>query len=137
MPVVTVRLQMHDHSMSKDENHDNDHSTNNDPGNNDSGNNDPGKATKWDEVGQQLQSLAMKLKYHAEQARGEEREKVEGAVELVRASIEDAFEALKGVVSDPAIRDDVKNVASGMSHAVSSTFKEIRADVQERIDKRA
>jgi hypothetical protein len=81
------------------------------------------RTSAWDEVGARLGSLGLKLKLHAEQAIGDDRDKVDDALESMRAAIEEAFAALKGVVTDPAVRDDVKSVAEGVAHAVSSTLR--------------
>ncbi len=78
----------------------------------------------WNEVGDRLGSLGLKLKYHAEQAAGAEGTTVNDALDNIREAIEDAFAALRGVVTDPAIRDDVKSVADGVAQAISSTLRE-------------
>ncbi len=83
-------------------------------------NTDPG----WNEVGDRLGSLGLKLKYHAEQAVGTEGATVNDALDGIRDAIEDAFAALRGVVTDPAIRDDVKSVADGVAQAIATTLRE-------------
>ncbi len=92
-------------------------------------NTDPG----WNEVGDRLGSLGLKLKYHAEQAAGAagatvndgaEGTTVNDALDNIREAIEEAFAALRGVVTDPAIRDDVMSVANGVAQAISSTLRE-------------
>lgn len=77
----------------------------------------------WNEVGDRLGSLGLKLKYHAEQAVGAESSTVNDAFDNVRDAIEEAFAALRGVVTDPAIRDDVRNVADGVAQAISTTLR--------------
>ncbi len=83
-------------------------------------NTDPG----WNEVGDRLGSLGLKLKYHAEQAVGTEGSTVNDALDGIREAIEEAFAALRGVVTDPAIRDDVKSVADGVAQAIATTLRE-------------
>lgn len=83
-------------------------------------NTDPG----WNEVGDRLGSLGLKLKYHAEQAVGTEGRTVNDALDGIRDAIEEAFAALRGVVTDPAIRDDVKSVADGVAQAIATTLRE-------------
>ena len=83
-------------------------------------NTDPG----WNEVGDRLGSLGLKLKYHAEQAVGTEGATVNDALDGIRDAIEEAFAALRGVVTDPAIRDDVKSVADGVAQAIATTLRE-------------
>ncbi len=77
----------------------------------------------WNEVGDRLGSLGLKLKYHAEQAVGVEGTTVNDALDNVREAIEEAFAALRGVITDPAIRDDLKSVADGVAQAISSTLR--------------
>ena len=83
-------------------------------------NNDSG----WNDVGDRLGSLGLKLKYHAEQAAGAEGTTVNDALDNMRGAIEEAFAALRGVVTDPAIRDDVKSVADGVAQAIATTLRE-------------
>lgn len=78
----------------------------------------------WNEVGDRLGSLGLKLKYHAEQAVGSEGVRFDEALDSVRDALEEAFAALRGVVTDPAIRDDLKSVANGVARAVSSTLRD-------------
>jgi hypothetical protein len=78
----------------------------------------------WNDVGDRLGSLGLKLKYHAEQAVGAEGTTVNDALENMREAIEEAFAALRGVVTDPAIRDDVKSVADGVAQAIATTLRE-------------
>lgn len=78
----------------------------------------------WNEVGDRLGSLGLKLKYHAEQAVGTEGTTVNDALDSMREAIEEAIAALRGVVSDPAIRDDVKSVADGVAQAIATTLRE-------------
>lgn len=78
----------------------------------------------WNDVGDRLGSLGLKLKYHAEQAVGAEGMTVNDALDNMREAIEEAFAALRGVVTDPAIRDDVKSVADGVAQAIATTLRE-------------
>ena len=78
----------------------------------------------WNEVGDRLGSLGLKLKYHAEQVVGAEGLRFDEALDSVRDALEEAFAALRGVVTDPAIRDDLKSVASGVARAVSTTLRD-------------
>lgn len=77
----------------------------------------------WTSVGDQLGSLGLKLKYHAEQAAGEDRVLLDNALGNIGKAIEDVFEAVRGAVKDPAIRDDVKSVATGVGDAISTSLR--------------
>jgi hypothetical protein len=90
--------------------------------------------SEWNEIGRRLESLGLKLQYHAEQAISEDRAKVDDALQTVREAIEEAFGALRGVVSDPAVRDDVKTVAEGVAGAISSTLRGVGQDIRDRVE---
>jgi hypothetical protein len=77
----------------------------------------------WTGVGDQLGSLGLKLKYHAEQVASEDRALLDTALGSIGKAIEDVFDAVWGAVKDPAIRDDVKSVATGVADAVSSSLR--------------
>jgi hypothetical protein len=92
--------------------------------------------SEWNDIGARLGSLGLKLKYHADQAIGEDKAKVDDALQNVKEAIEAAFGALRGVVTDPAVRDDVKSVAEGVAGAISSTLRGVGDDIRERVDNR-
>jgi hypothetical protein len=89
-------------------------------------------SNEWAEVEKSLNSLGLKLKLHAEQALSEDRERIDSALHDLRHTIEGAFEALHGAVTDQAVRDDLKNVAGGVAHAVSSTLSGVGREVRDR-----
>jgi hypothetical protein len=91
-------------------------------------------ASEWNEVGERLGGLGLKLKLHAEQALGEDRVRVEDALQNVREAIEEAFSALRAGVTDPAVRDDVKNVAEGVASAISSTLSGVGDELRGRAE---
>ena len=84
----------------------------------------------WDEVGEKLGALGLKLKYHAEQAAGEERTTFTTAMTSLSTAIDHAFEALRVAAKDPALKDDVKSVGSALSAAVSDTLSGVGSDVR-------
>ncbi len=86
-------------------------------------------ASHWASIGDKLESLGLKLKFHAEQAASEDKEVLDNALHSVGTAIEDVFEAVRGVVKDPAIRDDVKAVAGEVAEAVSSTLRGFANDL--------
>lgn len=96
--------------------------TNETPTTNDTPTNEQTQPSSWDEVGSRLGALGLKLKYHAEQAAGEERTTFTSALDSLSASIDHAFEALKAAAKDEALKDDVKSVAAALSGAVSETL---------------
>lgn len=87
----------------------------------------------WDEVGSKLSGLGQKLRYHVEQASGDDGNDVKDALHKLAASVEDAFEGLKAATKDPAIKDDVKAAASALSDAISSTVNEVSDTVRSKM----
>jgi hypothetical protein len=85
---------------------------------------------QWSEVGSLLNGLALKLKLHAEQAAGEEKVIVSDALRALGDSLENAFDALRNAAKDPAIKEDVRNVAQSLSGAVSSTLSGLGSDLR-------
>ena len=88
---------------------------------------------QWNEVGSLLNGLGLKLKMHAEQAAGEEKAVVSDAVRSLTDSIENAFEALRNAAKDPAIKEDVRNVAQSLSGAVSSTLSDLESGIRKSV----
>ncbi len=88
---------------------------------------------QWNEVGSLLNGLGLKLKLHAEQAAGEEKAIVSDAVRSLSDSLENAFEALRNASKDPAIKEDVRNVAQTLSGAVSSTLSGLGSDIRKSV----
>jgi hypothetical protein len=87
----------------------------------------------WDEVGEILEGLGLKLKMHAEAARAElDGEKLDEALKEAGDSAKRAFEALENVVRDPAVKDDLRRAATAFSDALSNTFSEVAAQVRSR-----
>lgn len=89
------------------------------------------KASDWSAILDDLEGLGLKLKLHAKQARSEERTGVDSAVQNLSSAIEDAFTALRGVVSDPAVAEDVKSLGTSIAHAVVGTLKNARESIEE------
>ena len=82
----------------------------------------------WNEVGDQLNQLGLKLPLHFEQAAAEGREdeaKVKEALEAVGDAVEQAFDTLGAVTRDEAVRDDVKDVGRSVVDALDVTLSEL------------
>jgi len=80
----------------------------------------------WNEVGDRLGALALKLKLHAQEEMSEER-KVEArtAVERFGATIQGAIDGIGDAARDPAVKDDAKAAGEALSTAVSATVDEV------------
>lgn len=76
----------------------------------------------WSEVADAVEGLALKLKLHFESVAGDSGEAVKGAVDELGEAVERSSDALRNAVDDPAVKDDVKDVAARLRDAVCHTF---------------
>jgi len=88
----------------------------------------------WNDAGERLNALGLKLKLHYEQQRGEEgeqaRSEVEGAVKRLADAVQDTFEAMGAAAKDEAVREDVKQVGQSLTDALNATFAEVSGQVR-------
>jgi hypothetical protein len=90
------------------------------------------QSNQWSEVGEQLEALALKLKLHFEQT--DRREEVPDALQKLRNSVGEAFEAAGNAVRDEAVRADVREAGRLFVDAVSNTFAKVSENLKERAD---
>ena len=88
-------------------------------------------ATSWDEVGSKLNGLGLKLKLHIEQSSADDHD-VTDALHALASSVEAAFDGLLKAAKDPAIKEDVRDVGSALSQAISKTLSEVGNDLRIR-----
>lgn len=81
----------------------------------------------WKAVGDDIEGLALKLKLHFEQDAPESRDDMQTAVKAAADGVEAAFEGLRAAVKDPAVKQDVKDVAVGLRDALANTLSELSA----------
>ena len=80
----------------------------------------------WNEVGERLGALALKLKLHAQEELIEERKaETRSAVERFGASIQGAVDALGDAARDPAVKQDAKAAGAALTTAVTATVGEV------------
>jgi hypothetical protein len=89
----------------------------------------------WDRVADSLGGLALKLKLHVEEAAGGSAEETRSALAAVGAGVEAAFDGLKAAIADPAMKQDVSDVAAGFRDALSNTFAELSSKLRHPGDK--
>jgi hypothetical protein len=121
---------------------------------------DPKQA--WNDVGEHVRALALKLKLHydeqhsgdrqpgeqptgeqptGEQATGEAggaggvREEIEEALSRLGTAVQDAFEALGRAAKDPAVNQDVKDVGHSLTEALGATFSEVSEDLRKAFNR--
>jgi hypothetical protein len=94
----------------------------------------------WDEVGDRLQELGLKLQLHLEQAatdgRTEDEDRIREALHGVADAVEQAFTALGNAAGDDAVRDDLRDVGGSVVEALDATFSELGERVRELLGKR-
>ncbi len=86
-------------------------------------------STNWDEFGSKLGGLGLKLKMHMEQSSSDDHD-VKNALRDLAASLEGAFDGLCKAAKDPAIKEDVRDVGSALSQAISKTLTEVGNDLR-------
>jgi hypothetical protein len=97
----------------------------------------------WNQVSDSLKGLAQKLKAHLEQAGGEQgaarqdvKDDVQAALGKLGEAVEDAFDAMRNAMADPAVKDDVRQVGSSLRDALASTMAEVSEDLRESFERR-
>jgi Flp pilus assembly pilin Flp len=93
-----------------------------------------GSHTRWTELSDRLEALALKLKLHLEQTGDEE---VPEALGRLRHAVEDAFEAAGNAVKDEAVRADVREVGQLLGEAVSTTFAKVSDEMRDLLRRKA
>lgn len=85
--------------------------------------------TAWNEVGDTLSALCLKLKLHAEEtvSGGDAREQ-EG-LDRLKAALDDAVEAIGDAYTDEAVREDARKLGRSFVAAVDATVADVRARV--------
>lgn len=85
----------------------------------------------WDEVGNRVAALGLKLKLHYEQAESDE---VQTALRKLGDALDSAFEAVGSAVKDPAVRDDAigvgKSLVDALGVSLQDAGEELRAAVR-------
>lgn len=88
---------------------------------------------RWKELGDQLESLGLKLKLHVMEESSELEDDVKVGLARVGKAIEDVFSALGDVVDDEAVRADAKEAGRRLVDAVDATFTEVGDVLRDRI----
>lgn len=90
------------------------------------------QSNRWSEVGERLEALALKLKLHFEQTG--RREEAPAAIEKLRNSVSEAFEAAGNAVRDDAVRTDIREAGRLFVDAVSATFAKVSENLRHTAD---
>jgi hypothetical protein len=88
-----------------------------------------GPKESWEQVGDRLSGLGLKLKLHFEQAADEghteDEDKVKDALRTVGDAVEQAFTAIGTAARDEAVRVDARETGRSVIEALDATFSEL------------
>jgi hypothetical protein len=88
--------------------------------------------SRWSEVGERIEALALKLKLHFEQTgRGEEATE---PLHKIRDSVNDAFEAAGNAVRDDAVKADVRETGRLFLDALSASLAKAAESLREKTE---
>lgn len=84
----------------------------------------------WNEVGERIAALGLKLKLHVEEELSERDGEVDDACKHVRSQVDEVLDALGDAARDPAVRGDVREVVDRFGAALTATLTEARRAVK-------
>jgi hypothetical protein len=85
--------------------------------------------TAWGEVADQITSLALKIKLHAEEEYSEAELKQKCGFERLAAVADETVDAIEDAFEDAAVRENAREVARALREAIDVTV----TDVQRRV----
>jgi hypothetical protein len=88
--------------------------------------------SQWNELGNQMQALALKLKLHFEQTGGPE---MKETLRNLRNNLEEAFTAAGSAIRDEAVRDDARQAGKLLGDAVAGTFAKVSEEIKQFVDR--
>ncbi len=101
---------------------------------------DPKQA--WNDVGDRLEALALKLQMHLTQETSEHeahdeehRGEIVGALDRLGEAFEGVFEAVENASKDEGIRSDINDAARSTVDALTSTFGDLADGIRDRLSR--
>lgn len=88
----------------------------------------------WLEVGDELESIGLKLKLHLEQEGADEDDDGGGAFERLAQKIDVAVDAAENAVEDDAVREDLRETGRRLVDAISTTYREASRSVRRHVE---
>ncbi len=79
----------------------------------------------WEDVGDNLEALFLKLKLHAEEELSEADLKKQAGFDRIRAAIDETFDAIQDAYEDEAVREDAKNTGRSFIDAIDTTVRDV------------
>jgi hypothetical protein len=92
----------------------------------------------WDQVGERFTELGQRIKsqFDARTAFGDaERAKVDDALKKLTDALDAAFSTIGDTMKDPDIRSQLKETATSLANAVTTTFHQVADEVKERLER--
>lgn len=86
--------------------------------------------SRWSEVGQKIEALGLKLKLHFEQTN--RKEEVPDALQRLKTSVTEAFEAAGNAVKDDAVRADVRETGRLLLDAMSASLAKASENLRDK-----
>lgn len=83
----------------------------------------------WDEVGDRLSALALKLKLHAEEELSDEELREKCGFDKIAKTVEETFDALGDAFEDDAVRTDLRDAGRAFVDALDATVRQVRRTV--------
>ena len=77
----------------------------------------------WDDVGDRLEALALKLKLHAEEELSQDGHTVKAALERLGAAVQEAATAVTDACTDPAVKADAREAVDALGRAIAKTVR--------------
>ncbi|MEV0269140.1 MAG: hypothetical protein HOV71_12530 [Hamadaea sp.] len=90
-------------------------------------------ANEWNELGEKLEGLGLKLKMHLQQSDTSE---VPDALSKLGNAVQEVFAAAGNAVKDDAVRADVKEAGQMLGDALANTFSKASNDIRDRFGKK-
>lgn len=84
---------------------------------------DPKQA--WDDVGDRLSALALKLKLHAQEELSDEELQTRSGFDKLGAAVTEVFDALEDAFEDEAVREDARQAGRAFRDALEATAREV------------
>lgn len=96
------------------------------------------QAEAWAQVGEKFETLGEHLRGHFDEVGTEasaERVAFEKSMRGLLAALEDGFGPARRAVRDPALREDVTNVATSVREALLASFETAGEQVRDRLER--
>ncbi|MCP2321904.1 hypothetical protein HDA40_000411 [Hamadaea flava] len=90
-------------------------------------------ANEWNELGEKLEGLGLKLKLHLQQS---DTGDVPDALNKIGHAVQEVFSAAGNAVKDDAVRADVKEAGQMLGDALANTFNRASNDIRDRFGKK-